>query len=91
MFIGDEFMFKELQELEERIKEVDAGIFLSSFYALLPYVYDYIVLHSKIPQLLTGDAGRIFLLVYEILVIVFFFYMMFLSFKLNKKRRKLIG
>lgn len=91
MFIGDEFMFKELQELEERIKEVNTLMFLPSLYALMPYVYDYMVLHFKFPQLLTGDAGRIFLLAYEILVMVCLFYMIFLSFKLNKKRRKLIG
>ncbi|PEI85887.1 hypothetical protein [Bacillus toyonensis] len=84
-------MHKELRDLEERIKEVDSGIFLFSLYALLPYIYDYFVLNFNIPQFLTGDAGRIFLLAYEVLVVVFLFYMVFLSFKLNKKRRKLIG
>ncbi|MGN4422175.1 hypothetical protein ACTFRD_31820 [Bacillus cereus group sp. MYBK249-1] len=80
-----------LKELEEKIKVIEVLMFCFSLYALLPYVYDYFVLNFKIPQILTGDPGRIFVIGYEAFILISLFCMTVFNFKLNKKRRKLIG
>lgn len=85
MFVLNERI--DLEELEERIDGMWAVVFAISICLWFPLFYDIFIEMLHIPQLLTGLAGDIFVLIYMLIMLIFWGVAMFKVTKLMIRKR----
>lgn len=81
----------ELDDLEEKINDMWSLIVIICISLWFPCFYDYLNATLHTPQLLTGLAGDIFVLIYMLFMLSLWGFAMFKVTKLIIKRRKLLG
>ncbi|MBK5492013.1 hypothetical protein [Bacillus sp. TH13] len=81
----------ELIKLEERINDLWAIIFGVSVCLWFPSFYDFFNETLHTPQLLTGLAGDVFVLIYMLFMLSLWGVLMFKVTKMIRKKMKLLG